>query len=188
MDYHTFPVENADRLEDAPARYRSLSAEELVWAISPDPDDAVVDLGSGTGFYTDDVAPHVGRVHAVDVQSGMHDRYRANGVPDNVSLVLSDTDPLPFDDDAMDAVYTTNTFHELPQTAVTESARVLRPGGRFVVADWSAEGRGERGPPLDQRHSADSAGAVLDDAGFEVTFEAVRPETFLLVASPERHR
>jgi len=188
MDFHTFSVENADRLEDAAARYRNLSAEELVWALSPDPDDAVVDLGSGTGFYTDDVAPHVGRVHAVDVQEGMHDRYRAKGVPDNVSLVLSDTDPLPFADDSMDAVYTTNTFHELPRTAVTESARVLDPSGRLVVADWSAEGSGERGPPLDQRHSAESAGAVLVDAGFEIAFEAVRPETFLLVATAERHR
>jgi len=181
MDYHTFSVENADRLEDAAARYRHCSAEELVWALAPGADDAVVDLGSGTGFYTDDVAPHVGRVHAVDVQEGMHDRYRAKGVPENVSLVLSDTDPLPFDDDAIDAVYTTNTFHELPRGAVTESARVLRPGGRFVVADWSAEGRGERGPPLDQRHTADSAGTILAGADFSVEFEAVRPETFLLV-------
>jgi len=181
MDYHTFSVENADRLEDAAARYRNLSAEELVWALDPDPDDAVVDLGSGTGFYTDDVAPHAGRVHAVDVQEGMHDRYREKGVPENVTLVTSDTDPLPFDDESMDAVYTTNTFHELPRAAVTESARVLGPGGRFVVADWSADGRGERGPPLDQRHTADSASEVLADAGFDIDFVAVRPETFLLV-------
>ncbi|MFC7141702.1 class I SAM-dependent methyltransferase [Halosimplex aquaticum] len=181
MGHHTFPAEDADRLEDAARRYRHCSAEELLWAIDPDAGDRVVDLGSGTGFYTDDVAPHVGEVYAVDVQAAMHDRYREKGVPENVTLVTSGADELPFDDDALDAAFATMTYHELPGSAVAEVARVLRPGGQFAVVDWSAEGAGASGPPVEERYDADHAAAALRDAGFAIEFRATRSETFVLV-------
>ena len=75
MGYHTFPLENADALEE-PARFRFCSREELLALIDPSPAAVVADLGSGTGFYTDEVAPFVEHCYAVDVQTGMHDRYR----------------------------------------------------------------------------------------------------------------
>jgi ABC-type glycerol-3-phosphate transport system substrate-binding protein len=166
MGHHTFPAADADRLEDAAMRYRHCSAEELLWALDPSPDDAVVDLGSGTGFFTDDVAPGVGEVYAVDVQEAMHDRYREKGVPENVTLVTSGAAELPFDGDAMDAAFATMTYHELPGAAVEEAARALRPGGRFVIVDWTADGAGASGPPVEERYDADHAAAALDDAGY----------------------
>ena len=181
MDEHTFPAADADRLDDAARRYRTLSAEELYGAVDPEAGDAVVDLGSGTGFYTDELTPHVAEVAAVDVQPAMHDRYREKGVPENVTLVTAGADDLPFADDRFAAAVSTMTLHELPEAAVTEAARVLRSGGRFVVVDWTAEGRGERGPPLAERTTADEAAALFREAGFEVTAQATRAETFLLV-------
>ncbi|WP_436923110.1 class I SAM-dependent methyltransferase [Halosimplex amylolyticum] len=181
MGHHTFPAEDADKLEDAARRYRHCSAEELYWALDPDAEDSVVDLGSGTGFYTDDVAPHVGEVYALDVQEAMHDRYREKGVPENVRLVTSGADELPFDDGALDAAFATMTYHELPDAAVEEVARVLCPGGRFAIVDWTAEGAGASGPPVEERYDADHAAAALDDAGFTVEFRATRSETFVLV-------
>jgi ubiquinone/menaquinone biosynthesis C-methylase UbiE len=183
MGHHTFPASDADRLEDATMRYRHCSAEELHWALNPSSDDSVVDLGSGTGFYTDHVAPHVGEVYAVDVQEAMHDRYREKGVPENVELVTSGADELPFDDDAMDAAFATMTYHELPGGAVTELARVLRPGGRVTVVDWTADGPGANGPPVDERYDEAHASAALRDAGFTVEFGATRSDTFLVVAT-----
>jgi protein-L-isoaspartate O-methyltransferase len=67
MGYHTFDADRGDKLKDAQRRYRFFSAEELLWALSPDGDETVADLGSGTGFYTDDVAPAVDHVYAVDI-------------------------------------------------------------------------------------------------------------------------
>jgi len=81
MGYHTFPVDRADALED-PGRYRYCSREELLTMLEPSADGVVADLGSGTGFYADDVAPFVETLYAVDVQSPMHDRYREKGVPE----------------------------------------------------------------------------------------------------------
>ena len=182
MGYHTFDADRADELEDATFRYRHLSAEELLWGLSPETDDVVADLGSGTGFYTDDVAPRVGRLYAVDVQEAMHEFYREKGVPENVDLVASEIADLPFDADRLDAAVSTMTYHEFADpAALDEVARVVRPDGRLVVADWSADGDGETGPPTDERFSAAEAASALRGAGFDVAFEATRPETFLLV-------
>jgi ubiquinone/menaquinone biosynthesis C-methylase UbiE len=186
MGYHTFDAARADSLE-RPDRYRSLSAEELLWALSLDGDDTVADIGSGTGFYTDDVAPHAGQVYAVDVQERMHDYYREKGVPDNVELVTSGASDLPLATGCLDAAFSTMTYHEFASDdAHAEMGRVLRPGGSLVVADWAATGSGDHGPPLDERYSGADATARLHESGFDVTHAAVRPETFLLVASNGR--
>ena len=66
MGHHTFDADSADKLEKSEQRYRFLSAEELLWALALSPEHTVADLGSGTGFYTDDVAPHAAEVYAVD--------------------------------------------------------------------------------------------------------------------------
>ncbi|MWV65410.1 methyltransferase domain-containing protein [Halorubrum sp. JWXQ-INN 858] len=183
MGFHTFDAGKADRLEDAANRYRWLSREELLYALDPVDGDVIADLGSGTGFYTDDVAPRAGTVYAVDVQEAMHDAYREKGVPANVECVTSDVADLPFATDALDGVFSTMTYHEFASdAAIDEVARVLRPGARAVIADWSADGSGESGPPTDERYAAVDAVDALERGGFEVVSEATRPETFVVVA------
>ena len=186
MGHHTFDADRADQLEDAQKRYRHLSAEELLWALSVDGDDTVADLGSGTGFYTDDVAPSVAQVFAVDIQDAMHDYYREKGVPDNVDLVTSGIDDLPLETDSLDAAFSTMTYHEFAgEQALRELSRVLDSQGRLVIVDWAATGSGSHGPPIDERFSATEAADALRHHGFSIEFEAVRPETFLLIASAE---
>lgn len=179
---HTFDPAKADRLEDV-GRYRYCSRDELVGMLAPEPDDAVADLGSGTGFYTVDVAPHVGTLHAVDVQRVMHELFREKGVPGNVELVTAEVAELPLADDSLDRAFSTMTFHEFAGTgALDELARSIGPGGRLVSVDWSAAGNGEAGPPRGERHDLDSAVELVEDAGFAVGFAEERPETFALVA------
>ncbi|MEF8800503.1 MAG: class I SAM-dependent methyltransferase [Halolamina sp.] len=183
MGHHTFDVERADKLEDA-ARYRYLSAEELLWALDLSGAETVADLGSGTGFYTDDVAPAADRVWGVDLQSAMHEQYREKGVPENVDLVTTDVADLPFDDNALDAAFSTMTYHEFAsEESLGELARVIHPGGRLVVADWAASGEGESGPPADERYGLGDAVTALEEVGFTVEFEAIRTETFLVTAT-----
>ena len=183
MGHHTFDADRADRLEDAGRRYRYLSREELLGALDPSTDDVLADLGSGTGFYTDDVAPHAGTVYAVDVQEAMHEHYREKGVPENVELVTSDVAELPFEAGLLDGAFSTMTYHEFASDAAVDGlAAAVRSGGRVVIVDWSADGAGESGPPVDERYAARDARAALERSGFEIESITSRPETFLVVA------
>ncbi|WP_435146333.1 class I SAM-dependent methyltransferase [Halobaculum sp. P14] len=183
MGHHTFDAARADRLENAARRYRFVSREELCWAVDADGDETVADLGSGTGFYTDDLAPLAETVYAVDVQAAMHDYYREKGLPENVEAVTADVADLPFPADHLDVAVSTMTYHEFAgDDARAELARVVKPGGRLVVADWAASGTGADGPPVDERYALGDAAAAVESAGFTVEFAADRPETFLFVA------
>lgn len=179
---HTFDPANADRLDDI-SRYRYCSRDELVGHIDPPPDGTVLDLGSGTGFYTTDVASIANCVYGVDVQPTMHHLFEENGIPPNVGLLTAEIENLPLRTGTIDGAFSTMTFHEFAvPAAVAEIARVLRPGSRFVNIDWSRAGLGEAGPPLDERQDADSARELVESAGFEVTIADERVETFVLVA------
>ncbi|GAA0666564.1 class I SAM-dependent methyltransferase [Natronoarchaeum mannanilyticum] len=183
MGFHTFDPAGADRLED-PTRFRFCSREELLAALDPDPSATVADLGSGTGFYTDEVAPFVGRLYGVDVQEEMHARYRENGVPEAVELVTANVEELPFEDAELDAAFSTMTFHEFASAdALVEIRRALASGGRLVTVDWSASGDGEAGPPVAERYDAAAAASMLEDAGFALERVEERPETLLVVAT-----
>jgi ubiquinone/menaquinone biosynthesis C-methylase UbiE len=183
MGFHTFDSDRADRLEDAAERYRYCSREELHALVAPHSGMRLADLGSGTGFYTDDLAPHVGTVYAVDVQATMHEHYREKGLPEAVELVEADAADLPFGTNDLDAAFSTMTFHEFADaTALAEVVRVLRPGGRLITVDWDHGGAGDAGPPRDETYGLDDAVALQTDAGLVVERAERRPETFVTVS------
>ncbi|SEH17912.1 Methyltransferase domain-containing protein [Natronorubrum sediminis] len=194
MGFHTFPVERADKLED-PSRYRFCSREELIEMLGleagtnadadadADADLVVADLGSGTGFYSRDVAPFVDTLYGVDIQAEMHERHREEGVPETVELVTAGIDSLPFDDGELDGAFSTMTHHEYATAeTMAELARVIRTDGRLVTVDWSATGTGDEGPSMDERFGPDEVSRQLEDAGFSVERVHDRPETFAIVA------
>ena len=102
----------------------------------------VVDLGAGTGRLALAAAPHVARVVAVDVSPAMlallRERAARAGLA-NVECVqagfLSYTHAGP----PVDAVYTRNALHQLPDfwkaLALDRIAKLLRPGGVFRLRD-----------------------------------------------------
>ena len=182
MGFHTFPIDRADALAD-PSRYRYCSREELLEMLDPASDDVVADLGSGTGFYTADVAPFVGTLYAVDVQEEMHEFHRKGGVPEHTELITANVSSLPFDDGGLDAAFSTMTHHEYAEDeAMAELARVIRPGGRLVTIDWSADGTGADGPPLEERFGPSTVTEQLERAGFTIESIRDRPETLAVVA------
>jgi len=182
MGFHTFDPSKADRLED-PTRFRFCSREELLGALGTGPTH-LLDLGSGTGFYTRELAPFFDRVSAVDIQPAMHELFAEQGVPDSVELVEASTADLPFAAGSVDAAVSTMTIHELPLAeTLAELHRVLQPDSPLVFVDWSATGRGAAGPPLDERHPVSTVTQALEAAGFSLDRAVDRSETFFLSAS-----
>lgn len=180
MGFHTFDPAETDRLED-PTRFRFCSREELLGALPRD--GRILDIGSGSGYYTDEIAPFVDSVVALDIQNAMHDQYRARGTPGNVRTVTGDAETLPLAADCFDGAFSTMTYHEsASESAAGELRRVLAPGAPVVVVDWSTDGQGESGPPLSERYDAERARERFEAGGFRVEHATERSETFRLLA------
>ena len=110
---------------------------------SLNPGEAVLDIGCGGGVDSL-VAAHLvgpaGRVVGVDVTAEMLTRARANlaltGLA-NVSFKIASAEALPFPDREFDVVISNGVFNLAvdKEQALRETRRVLKPGGRLMLAD-----------------------------------------------------
>lgn len=100
----------------------------------------VLEVGCGTGFFLLNVAQagYVGRAHATDISEGMVRVCVANGARLGIDVEgrTADAERLPYDDDTFDLVMGHAFVHHIPDLdrAFAEMWRVLKPGGRLVVA------------------------------------------------------
>jgi ArsR family transcriptional regulator len=98
----------------------------------------VGDLGCGTGQVAAALAPFVARVVAVDRSGDMLQaaRRRLRDLP-NVQVRRGELEALPIADAELDAATLLLVLHHLPDpaAALAETGRVLKPGGRVVIAD-----------------------------------------------------
>jgi arsenite methyltransferase len=114
-------------------------------------DETVLDLGCGRGavlLATAKLLPN-GRAIGVDVwradqtgnsQENTLRNAELEGVADRVEVRTADITDLPFDDNSVDVIVSSLVIHNIPQNAdrekaISEAARVLRPGGRLAIAD-----------------------------------------------------
>ena len=110
------------------------------------PDWVIGDLGCGTGQVAAALAPFVHGVIAVDGSPEMLDAARTRlGHTHNVDLRRGALEQLPIDDGTLDAAVLALVLHHLPDpgAALAEAARVLKAGGRLVVADMLPHDRDE---------------------------------------------
>ena len=105
------------------------------------PIEDLLDAGTGTGRMLELLAPHARHAIGIDVSPDMlaiaRDRLMRAGLP-GAQVRLADIYRLPFAG-GFDAVLFHQVLHYLddPGAAVAEAARVLRPGGRLLLADFA---------------------------------------------------
>ena len=154
------------------------------------PGDAVLDVGCGTGTLAMEVARRVGttgRVAGVDPGTQQIARARAKAARCDVPIEfqIGLIEQLPFPDQTFDVVLSTLMMHHLPNTlkcqGLAEIARVLKPGGRLVIADFKR--KQERAGQATRFHAGGSGlqdlAALVKEAGFEhLETEEMRPSRF----------
>jgi SAM-dependent methyltransferase len=98
--------------------------------------EVALDAGCGTGALAFALAPFVAEVVGVDTNVEYLDAGR-EAAPGNVRFAEGDVMSLPFDYAAFDIVCCHRVLHHVrrPELAVSELARVTRPGGKLFIAD-----------------------------------------------------
>jgi SAM-dependent methyltransferase len=116
--------------------------ERLIAVAAPRATDRALDLGCGVGHTLRRIAPLVAFAVGADATIEMMQAGRA-GVVDapNVAFAQTDATALPFGDATFDVATCRLAAHHFTDAATSfrEVARVLRPGGRFVLVDNYAQ-------------------------------------------------
>ena len=104
------------------------------------PGDHVLDIATGTGWSARNVARSGASVVGVDIAAELLAAARklSGAFPNKIDFQQADAEALPFADAAFDGVISTFgvMFAANQEEAAAEMVRVLRPGGRLVIASW----------------------------------------------------
>lgn len=114
-------------------RWGSVTAASLALA----PGRTVLDVACGTGTSSACLAKSGARVTGCDFSTGMLDVARTRA-PD-IEFVFGDALKLPFDDATFDAATISFGLRNVADAhhAITEMRRVVKPGGRFAICEFS---------------------------------------------------
>ena len=153
--------------------------------------DSVLELGCGTGTFSEAVAPLVKDLIATAMSEPMLQQARAKlGEHGNVRFQKQDAYKTAFDESEFDAVLMVNLLHVVhdPALILEECSRVVRDGGKIVVADITSQGtpllagiglglrylkRWGRPPASNRNMSLDELVRLTQEAGFLVKDEAL---------------
>ena len=108
--------------------------------------DKIMDLAGGTGDLTEKLSPLVGSTGQIvlcDINESMlnvgRQRLHDKGIVGNVDYVIGDAESLPFPEDHFDAVTMAFGLRNVTDKdkALNSIRKVLKPGGRLVVLEFS---------------------------------------------------
>jgi ABC-2 type transport system ATP-binding protein len=145
-----------------------------------------LELGCGTGFFSEIIADKVKHLTATDFAPEMIEQAENNlSQFGNVEVRKEDSYNTSFTDSVFDALLLANLLHivENPVAVLKESHRVLQSDGRIVIVDATGNGmsffkkiglvvrylkRFGKPPSSNRSFSPDELAAMVNEAGFEV--------------------
>jgi ubiquinone/menaquinone biosynthesis C-methylase UbiE len=112
---------------------------EAIRACLPTKEMTVVDIGCGSGYMTEGLAPLVKRVIAIDTSPSMLEELRKRLNFRNIAVVGGDLENIPLSNESVDAVFGNMVLHHAPHPsiAIGECARILRKGGMIILTDMN---------------------------------------------------
>jgi ubiquinone/menaquinone biosynthesis C-methylase UbiE len=161
--------------------------------LDPRPDEHVLEIGFGPGRSIQHLARKARHVTGVEVSATMlttaSRRNRAAIRDGRIRLLTGDGTTLPLPDHGVDAALAVHTlyFWPRPQTTLREIARVLRPGGRLVLAvrDGTHPAPRRLDPRIYHLYSPAEIGHMLHDAGVtQHSGDTAHPVVWLRAQTP----
>jgi ubiquinone/menaquinone biosynthesis C-methylase UbiE len=172
----------AKQFASSPAITATELTARFVDAVDAGPDTTILDVACGPGIVTAALAAKARAVVAFDLTPEMllqaRDRCAKAGLT-NVTFEQGNATALPFPDSSFDGVVTRLSVHhfDAPRLVLKEMFRVLKPAGKFVLADVvSSEDMAEselhnaievlRDPSHVRMLAATELTSMITDAGF----------------------
>jgi ubiquinone/menaquinone biosynthesis C-methylase UbiE len=118
--------------------------QRMLALATPSPTDRMLDIATGGGHVARTFAPLVASVIASDltpeILTHAEKAFADHGL-ENVETAIADAEDVPFGDATFDIVTCRIAPHHFPRPDrfVQEVARVLAPGGRFILVDSTVE-------------------------------------------------
>jgi len=96
----------------------------------------VLEIGCGTGFFTQEIVKKPVQVTAIDISPDLIEIARQNIIYQNVEFTIENAYDMTFDDQTFDAVIGSSVLHHLDiDQALKEIYRVLKPGGYIAFTE-----------------------------------------------------
>ncbi len=191
---HSFSgAEHWAKVFDDPARDQWQKPHEVIAALKLQPNAAVADIGSGTGYFAVRFAHMLpqGRVYGIDLEPDMV-KYLAErakkenlanltaiaGAPDDARI------PAP-----VDLVILVDVYHHIDRRAdyFRKLRASLKPGGRIAIIDFRMDS--PSGPPKNARIAPDRVKAEMKSGGYALGEEhAFLPNQYFLIFKPAEQR
>jgi SAM-dependent methyltransferase len=149
QEYLRYQYGGAEKLRvrmDAHARFSESQEDFFAWMLAHlqvQSGQTVVDVGCGTGAYNGVLSSLGARIVGLDTSPAMlHEtRQQAQARGLNVTVIQATAEALPFSDAGCDRVMANHMLYHVPDQirALQEMGRVLRPGGRVLLATNAAD-------------------------------------------------
>ncbi|MDH4468490.1 MAG: bifunctional 2-polyprenyl-6-hydroxyphenol methylase/3-demethylubiquinol 3-O-methyltransferase UbiG [Bacteriovoracaceae bacterium] len=157
----------------------------------------ILDLGSGGGFLSNQLATYGHKVTGVDISQSSLDVAKKHDLTKSVQYIKGDVRKLPFEDESFDVVCAMDLLEHVnnPVEVVREASRVLRRGGKFYfhtfnrnwisffviikLVEWLVPNTPKNLHVLSLFITPAELKKMLDEANLEINFQSgIRPIIF----------
>ena len=160
-------AEYAKILEN-PSRDAWQKPHEVMQALAPRPEEAIADIGAGSGYFARRFAHHAAKVYAVDIDAKLLERVKEAKAA-NIETVLAAPDDPRLAEASVDTIFICDVLHHIDGRPAyyARLAKALKPGGRIVIVDFYKR-KLPVGPPPEMKLSEQQVQAELEAAGFRL--------------------
>ena len=159
-----------DRVE----REQEENTSKLLMNMNIKPDDAIADIGAGSGYHVFKMAKIAqnGLVYAVDIQDEMLDELRKNKIEgniNNVAVTKGSEKSINLPENSVDKVLMVDVYHEFsyPKEMIASIKKALRKDGEIYLIEYRGE---DDSVPIKKLHKMTEKQAVKEmlAAGFKL--------------------